>query len=240
MKAIAALLQFFFSFFIKQEKQLVVISVCGDSSDNNLEMAIKGHAGLQYSQQNAPKLLISMGSRQDSLDSPASEWQLWTFCAHCNYSGGSWRGTNCKHIPREATMLNSVLGKGEISAAAMEVALWQLLGLLPDLLEGEAQRRASHPTWKLMQKCKPWGRDKKHGLPVSLWNIFQVSVTPRFFLSQQSSLYFSHYSNVCAGIFRTLYVPSQRNSNGGQWAAPPPSHSLKIVNMAADFSFVVH
>lgn len=161
MKAIAALLQFFFSFFIKQEKQLVVISVCGDSSDNNLEMAIKGHAGLQYSQQNAPKLLISMGSRQDSLDSPASEWQLWTFCAHCNYSGGSWRGTNCKHIPREATMLNSVLGKGEISAAAMEVALWQLLGLLPDLLEGEAQRRASHPTWKLIQKCQALGQGQE-------------------------------------------------------------------------------
>lgn len=55
-------------------------------------------------------------------------------------------------------MLNSSLGKGEISAAAMEVPLWQLLGLLPDLLEGEAQRRTSHPAWKLMWNCQTLGQ----------------------------------------------------------------------------------
>lgn len=45
--------------------------------------------------------------------------------------------------------MNSVLEKGEISAAAMEVALWQLLGLLPDLLEGEAQKESFPPNMEI-------------------------------------------------------------------------------------------
>lgn len=58
-------------------------------------------------------------------------------------------------------MLNSVLGKGEISAAAMEVALWQLLGLLPDLLEGEAQKESFPPNMEIDAEVQALGQGQE-------------------------------------------------------------------------------
>lgn len=147
-----------------------------------------------------------MGSRQDSLDSPASEWQLWTFCAHCNYSGGSWRGTNCKHIPREATTLNSVLGKGEISAAAMEVALWQLLGLLPDLLEGEAQKESFPPNMEIDTEVPSLGAGTRSMGYLWACGISSRCPWPRGFSWANGALCTFPTTAMCAQAFSVLFT----------------------------------